>query len=454
MTPTSATALEGQTIAISGGGIGGASAALALALRGAHVELFERAREFAEVGAGLQIGPHGWKMFEAWGVLDELVAKGFLPERMQFRDAVTAEPLLTMRFDDAFERHFGGRYMVIHRSDLLSTLIDAATRAGAILHTGTEVLGADTTDDGVTVHLCDRDADRAFDVHADALLGFDGIHSRLRAAICSDEPVPSAYVSYRGTSSLPADPVMNGLKDVVGYIGPNCHFIQYPLRGGELLNQVAVFKSARYVEGAREGDVPEDWGNPAELAHAYDHCAAFIPDRLDVMWKDKWWQMADREPLSRWVDGRIIVLGDAAHAPLQYLASGAVMAMEDAECLALYAEEAADHGTVDWDSVLADVEAERRPRCARIQTTSRFWGELWHLDGTARFARNEVFRAAESDWFGYADWLWGYDPARRSHIENPELGELPAEIRSWVYPLIEETERQDQPAGDGVLGRA
>lgn len=431
--------LAGRTIAISGGGIGGASAALALALRGAHVELFERAREFAEVGAGLQIGPHGWRMFEAWGVLDDLASKGFLPERMQFRDAVTAESILTLNFDESFREHFGGRYMVIHRSDLLNSLIDAAVNAGAILHNGVEVTGADTHSDGVTVRLCDRDRGEARTFDADVLLGFDGIHSRLRAEICDDAPVASAYVSYRGTSSLPADPVMRGLTDVIGYIGPNCHFIQYPLRGGELLNQVAVFKSQRYVDGARHDDVPDDWGNPVELARAYDHCADFIPERLDVMWTDRWWQMSDREPLARWKNGRVLILGDAAHAPLQYLASGAVMAMEDAECFASYAEDAALRGDLDWDAVLTEVAAERQPRCARIQKTSRFWGELWHLDGTGRFARNALFREAEAHWFTYADWLWAYDPAERRYVNDPGYGDLPEEIRDWEYPLLKET---------------
>lgn len=442
--------LKGARIVIAGGGIGGAAAALALALRGADVDLFERHLEFAEVGAGLQIGPHGWRMFERWGVLDRLIEKGFVPERMQFRDAVSSETILTLDFDEEFQEHFGGRYMVIHRSDLLSTLLNAATEAGARLHTGIEVIGAQTHAGGVTTNLVERESGTHRSVDADVLLGFDGIHSRLRAEICDDAPVASAYVSYRGTSSLTADPAMSGLRDVIGYIGPNCHFIQYPLRGGEMLNQVAVFKSHRYIEGAREGEVPDDWGNPDELTHAYDHCDTHISERLDAMWKDRWWQMSDREPLKRWKNGRVLVLGDAAHAPLQYLASGAVMAMEDAECVAFYAADAADaartsgSGSLDWNAVLTDVEAERQPRCARIQTTSRLWGELWHLDGTARFVRNELFRQAEAHWFVYANWLWGYDPSERAYLRDPELGELPEQLRGWVYPLIEETQTRPQ----------
>lgn len=432
--------LAGQHVIISGGGIGGAAGALALSLRGARVSLYERHREFREVGAGLQIGPHGWRMLDGWGVLQRIVDAGFLPEHMRFHDAVTGENILTLDFGEEFQEHFGGRYVVIHRSDLLDILIEAACEAGAELHTGVAVEDATTTDDGVAVAIIDRDSEERSTVHGDVLLGFDGIHSVLRPRLVHDDVVPSAYVAYRGTSELAEDPQMSDLKDVVGYIGPHCHFIQYPLRGGELLNQVGVFQSDRYLDGRDAGEVPEDWGNNAELAVAYDHCIDFIRERTEKLWKDQWWQMSDREPLMKWVDGRVIVLGDAAHPPLQYLASGAVMAMEDAECVARFAiDNAAEHGGApDWDAVLAEVEAERAPRCARIQTTGRFWGELWHLSGTPRLIRDELFRSADrGGWFRYADWLWGYDPSERAYVGHPEKSKMPAELEGWAYTLVQ-----------------
>ncbi|SMG32033.1 salicylate hydroxylase [Corynebacterium pollutisoli] len=430
--------LTGQKFIIAGGGIGGAAGALALSLRGADVTLYERAPEFKEVGAGLQIGPHGVKMLEKWGLRDRVFEAGYLPERMQFRDAITTEPILTMDFGADFQQHYGGRYLVIHRSDLLAILVEAAQEAGATLHNGVQVLGADTRPDGVTVHLEHRADGRTEDVEADILVAFDGIHSVFRKEIVQDEPVPSAYVAYRGTSSLPDDPDMKDLKDVVGYIGPRCHFIQYPLRHGELLNQVAVFQSPRYLQALTEGtDVPEDWGNNEEFKNAFDHTNEFVQGRLGSMWLDTWWQMSDREPLDNWVvSDRIIVMGDAAHPPLQYLASGAVMAMEDAECLALYASQAAATGSLDWASVLADVSGERAPRCARIQTTGRFWGELWHVDGVSRLIRNETFRqAGRTSWYPYVDWLWDYDAERREYLQDPSKGELPEALQEWEYNI-------------------
>lgn len=430
--------LKGQKIVIAGGGIGGASGALALSLRGADVTLYERAPEFKEVGAGLQIGPHGVKMLEKWGLKDKVFEAGYLPERMQFRDAVTTEPILTMDFGEEFQQHYGGRYLVIHRSDLLSILVEAATEAGAELVNGVQVLGADTKDDGVTVRIEHRADGRPEEVDADLMVAFDGIHSVFRKELVQDEPVPSAYVAYRGTSDLPSDPEMKDLKDVVGYIGPRCHFIQYPLRHGQLLNQVAVFQSPRYLDALTNGtEVPEDWGNNDEFRQAYGHTHEFLQGRLHHMWLDTWWQMADREPLHDWVvSDRVIVMGDAAHPPLQYLASGAVMAMEDAECLALYASQAADAGELVWGDVLREVSGERAPRCARIQTTGRFWGELWHVDGLSRLIRNETFRqAGRTSWFPYVDWLWDYDAERRDYLQDPAKGDLPAELKEWQYNL-------------------
>lgn len=440
--------LAGAKVVISGGGIGGASGALALALRGADVTLYERARQFTEVGAGLQIGPHGVKLLEKWDVKDVALERGYLPKRMQFRDAVTREAILTMDFGAEFREHYGAEYLVIHRSDLLELLLDAARAAGASLVNGVAVTGAETRRDGVTVHLHHRDREERADedVDADVLVAFDGIHSVFRGELVQDEPVPSAYVAYRGTSSLPDDPEMAGLEDVVGYIGPRCRFIQYPLRGGELLNQVAVFQSPRYLESLMSGDaVPEDWGNNEEFREAFDHTSPFIQDRLGNMWMHTWWQMADREPLDHWViDDRTIVLGDAAHPPLQYIASGAIMAMEDAECLALYAQQAAARGPLRWGDVLREVSAERSPRCSRIQTTSRLWGELWHVDGLPRLIRNETFRGVErSGWYRYTDWLWDYEASDRAYLADPSRGELPAELAEWEYNLHKIARQRD-----------
>lgn len=434
------TVLAGQRVIIAGGGIGGAACALALAQRGAAVELYEKQPEFKEVGAGIQIGPHGLKLLDSFGLLQRVNEAGYQPRYMEWRDALNAQPLLKIDFDDDFRQHFGAGYLVIHRSDLLSILLDAAREAGAKLHTGAKVVGAVNNDDGTAVDIQVewRDGHAPSSHTADMFIAADGIHSVHRKNFVVDEEIPSAYVAYRGTSPIAGDAGAADIEGVVGYIGPHCHFVQYPLRGGELLNQVAVFESPRYLEGLRTGDVPEDWGNNDEFRSAFNHTHDYIQGRLGTMWLDTWWQMSDRNPLMTWANNRIILIGDAAHPPLQYLASGAVMAIEDAAAIALYAQEAVQAGNLDWARVLKEVEAERAPRAKRIVEAGRFWGELWHLDdGMPRLVRNQLFRSAAADWHKYADWLWKYRVEDRAYLKNPEMGDLPKAISDWRYHLTQ-----------------
>ncbi|WP_063043441.1 FAD-dependent oxidoreductase [Nocardia pseudovaccinii] len=394
------TDLSNAKIVVVGGGIGGIAAALALATKGAEVTVLEQAPEFGEVGAGLQIGPHGSRILSKWGLLEPALAMGVLPKNLVFRDALTAEVLTTVDLGEEFRNHYGGPYFVIHRSDLHRLLVDAARTAGAELFTG------------VTVRSVVTDGDRAIVTSADGrtwqseiVLGMDGLKSTLRHNISDDDPVPSGYVAYRGTFPVEQLDLSYDPDDVVGYIGPGCHFIQYPLRGGTMLNQVAVFRSPAFERGEAE------WGGPDELANAYSNCHRNVQDGLKHLWTDRWWPMSDREPIDSWVDGRLILLGDAAHPPLQYLASGAVMAIEDADYVAEYAARRyPDLGNEGWPVILAEVNKHRAPRCNRILTTGRMWGELWHFDGTARLVRNELFQTRDTTSYKYTDWLWAYSP--------------------------------------------
>jgi salicylate hydroxylase len=391
--------LQNARIIIAGGGIGGVASALALAREGANVTLFERGAQFGEVGAGLQVGPHGARILESWGLLDEVLSQGVLPKNLVFRDAITAEVLAKIDLGTEYRARYGGPYFVTHRSDLHACLVAAARRADAQLHTGITVTDVVTDGDKVVVTTDDGRTHEA-----DIALGVDGIKSRLRQKITDDHPVSSAYAAYRGTTPYDEVPLEEDIEDVVGYIGPHCHFIQYPLRGGQILNQVAVFESPGYHRGI------ENWGGPEELEQAFAHCHESIQRGIGYLWTDHWWPMYDREPIDNWVDGRMILLGDAAHPPLQYLASGAVMALEDAKCLADYAsKDYPTGGNCAWPQILKEVNEERAPRCGRIQTTARMWGELWHLDGTARIARNELFRNLDTANYRYTDWLWNHN---------------------------------------------
>jgi 2-polyprenyl-6-methoxyphenol hydroxylase-like FAD-dependent oxidoreductase len=401
-------------VIVVGGGIGGLSAAFALTRRGVRVRVLERAREFGEVGAGIQIAPNCTRILHEYGLLDEARKLGVLPENMVMRDALDARELTRLDLRD-LERRYGFPYMVIHRSDLHGIILRACERAGVELLTDQLVTGYENTDTGARVHLADGPADEA-----SLVIAADGLHSVARQLLLHDAPVNSAYVAYR--AAIPIEKARrNGVAetDIVVYIGPRCHFVQYPLRGGELLNQVAVFESAK----ARAGQ--EDWGTPDELDAAFKGTCDEVRQGIPLMWRDRWWGMFDRNPITTWVHGRIALLGDAAHPPLQYLAQGAIMAIEDGWALAHYVP-GAPRVPSGWDAALAGYEAVRVEHCRRVVLTARKWGELWHLDGTRRRQRNAILRARDTYDYSFTDWIYG--PTALTPDQEPALyREIPLE---------------------------
>ncbi|MBX9390832.1 FAD-dependent oxidoreductase, partial [Streptomonospora nanhaiensis] len=357
-------------VLVVGGGIGGLAAALTLARSGRSVRLLERSAQFGEVGAGLQLGPNTTRLLAAWGLLEEVVGVGVLPRRLVFRDILTAEELTHLDLGEGFRARYGAPYVVVHRSDLHRILLAACERAGVELVTGARAERVETAGEAARTFCADGT------VHASgAVVGADGLHSRLRDQIVGDAPVESGYVAYRGTFPLAEVPVDVSQDDVVAWLGPGCHFVQYPLRQGEMLNQVAVFRSPAFAAGAA------DWGGPEELDGAFAGACAPVRAALGYLWRDRFWHMRDREPADTWVRGRLGLAGDAAHPMLQYLAQGACQALEDAHELARQADRHAEAGAVDWPRALAAYQRVRVPRTARVQRTARLWGDIWHVDG-------------------------------------------------------------------------
>ncbi|MEW2399385.1 FAD-dependent oxidoreductase [Streptomyces sp. NPDC046862] len=400
-------------VLVVGGGIGGLSAALALARKGLGVRLYERSAEFGEVGAGLQIAPNCTRILAGHGVLDEVVPLGMLPENMVMKDAVDGDELTRLDLRDV-ERRYGFPYMVLHRGDLHGVFLRACERTGVELVTGARGVSYANVEGGARVTFADGRSDEA-----KVVIAADGLHSVARSLLVHDETVDSAYVAYR--AALPYDRVRgNGVheKDVVVYVGPRCHFVQYPLRGGRMFNQVAVFESPSAPAGE------EDRGTPDELDRAFEGMCGQIQRGLPLMWRDRRWRMVDRDPVTHWVSGRIALLGDAAHPPLQYMAQGAVMAIEDGWVLAEHvgAQRARrSHGSsgVDWGSALGAYEAVRPEHCRRVVLTAREWGRLWHHDGTERLRRNALLRARDTYDYAFTDWIYG--PTALSPEQEPDL---------------------------------
>jgi salicylate hydroxylase len=397
-------------VVVVGGGIGGLGSALALASAGRRVRVLEQAGAFGEVGAGLQMAPNATRILRAWGLLDEVVHRGVLPRRLVMRDAVDGRELSHLDLTEAADR-YGAPYVVIHRSDLHTILVEACRAAGVDLVTGTEVVEVvNGVDRAVAVSARRRD-------HGRLVLAADGLNSLLRTRLVNDEPVSSAYVAYRGAVPIEqiADTADLALDDVVFYVGPYCHLVQYPLRRGEIFNQVAVFRSPRALAGE------PDWGTPDELDAAFAGTCEKVRSALPNLWRDRWWRMYDREPISSWADRRLALTGDAAHPMLQYLAQGACQALEDADCLAGLVTKyggqhsAGQHSTgqlgvghdVDWDAALRDYVELRTLRTARVQRSARDWGDLWHCDGLFRAVRNALLRDRDPADYRHIDWLYG-----------------------------------------------
>ncbi|GGJ44165.1 FAD-dependent oxidoreductase [Streptomyces brasiliensis] len=393
-------------VLVVGGGIGGLSSAFALARQGLQVRVLERAKEFGEVGAGLQIAPNCTRILAEHGLLDEAKTLGVVPENMVMRDALDSRELTRLDLRD-LEHRYGFPYMVIHRSDLHGIFLRACERAGVELLTDQTVVGYENIEGGARVLLEDGRTEEA-----SLVVAADGLHSVARRQLVGDDVVSSDYVAYR--AAVPIDHVReNGVaeKDVTVYVGPRCHFVQYALRGGEMFNQVAVFQSPKALAGQ------EDWGTPDELDAAFEATCDTVRKGIPLMWRDRWWQMLDRDPIDTWVHGRIALLGDAAHPPLQYMAQGAIMAIEDGWVLARHLSNTAAQR--DWDTALAAYQAVRVEHCRRVLTTARAWGDLWHLDGEARLQRNTIMRGRDTYDYSFTDWVYG--PTALTPDEEPAM---------------------------------
>ncbi|MCA4135603.1 FAD-dependent oxidoreductase [Arthrobacter sp. M4] len=404
---------EQSDVLVVGGGMAGLAGALAMRSNGARVTLLEQAPEFGEVGAGLQLAPNATRILQRWGLLDKVIEVGVKPRNIVFRDAVTGEELTRQVLGGEFEERYGAPYVVVHRSDLHRVLLEACREAGVELINNVRVESVETvaTAAGAAVGRVRSAGGEVYT--ADAVLAADGLKSALRAAVSTDTPIGSAYVAYRGTVPITKDTPAADLEDVIVYLGPDCHLVQYPLRKGELLNTVAVFKSPSFARGE------EQYGGVDELEEAYRDCVPQVKAALANLGKNIRWPMYDREPITEWVNGRTVLIGDAAHPMLQYLAQGACQALEDAAVLEDITNarvfRGGDADDTAWDAALAEFAAARAPRTARVQRTARVWGESWHVSGVGQVLRNLLFKARRGSDFHYTDWLYGHGTESKAH---------------------------------------
>ena len=383
---------------IVGGGIGGLTAALALAARGRPVHVLEKAAAFGEIGAGLQLAPNAVHVLDRLGVLGEIAKHAVFPSRLVWMDALAGEPITAIDLGAAFRARYGQPYIVMHRSDLLAVLLAACQAEPRIaLEADRAVVAVEDRGERVRARCADG---AVYDT--DLLIAADGLWSTVRSAIVDDQPIGSAYVAYRGTLPIERMSTHAGLDNVVMWVGPDMHFVQYPVRRGELYNQVAVFRSPRYRPGHSDGR--DDWGTVEEFDAHYAQTCAYVQGCAQLMGRDKRWPMYDRLPIAQWVRNRIVLMGDAAHPMLQYAAQGACQAIEDALCLADRIAAVPE----DLPRALAAYQDARAPRTARVQRIAREIGDYFHLAGAAAAARNAAMRQRTATDYAPLDWLYGH----------------------------------------------
>ena len=390
---------------VIGGGIGGLTTALALSKKGHPVHVLEKAHEFGEIGAGIQIAPNGSRALDELGILDELHTYAVYPQRLILVDALSGGLLTTLDFGEKFRRAYTYPYFVMHRNDLLTTLLNACRESDAIiLETNREVIAIEDLGDAARVSCVDGTT-----YECNALIGADGLWSTIRKYVLGDgDPLCVEFVAYRG--AVPMEEVIEtaGLDTIRYWIGPNLHLIQYPLRRGELYNQVAVFKSEHYRADS------DDWGTEDELEAHFAKTHESVKRALTRVKRDRRWPLYDRLPANNWTRHRITLLGDSAHPMLQHIAQGACQALEDAVCLA----NAVARHQGDVERAFCSYQEERIPRTARVQRSARLFGDIIHSDGLTALLRNALLSQRAPDDFTYTDWFYGYQPERKESSDG------------------------------------
>jgi len=393
-----ATSQQDLPVLVSGGGIGGLAAALALVRQGFTVQVFEQAPEIGEIGAGIQLGPNAFHAFDALGVGDKARGRAVYTDYMVMHDAIDEYQVGKIPTDEHFRKRFGNPYAVIHRVDVHLSLLEGAQETGKVeFITNTRIEKIEQDEAHHTVTAIDHNGKRWT---GQALIGADGGKSVVRQQYVNDPPRITGHVVYRAVVDKKDFPENLQWNAASIWVGPNCHLVHYPLRGGEQYNVVVTFHSRDKEEwGVKDG-------SKEEVESYFQGICPKARQLIELPKSWKRWATADREPIGTWVFGRATLLGDAAHPTTQYMAQGACMAMEDAVTLG----EALRVHDNDWTQALALYQRSRVARTARIVLSGREMGRIYHAKGVERLVRNDLWKGRTPERFYDAvEWLYGWN---------------------------------------------
>ena len=381
--------LADMRVLIAGGGIGGLAAALACSIGGNTAHLFERSPEFSEIGAGIQLGPNAVKLLHGWGLADALTSVAAFPDCLEVRSAVSGGTLGKLSLGKSAMQRYGYPYVTVHRADLHGLLLAALKpypQTTLKRNVGVDSFTQDTG--GVTLQLSAGPP-----VRGDLLVGADGLWSRVRSQLLDDgSPMATGHLAYRALIPQGSLPPALRSGHITAWLGPKLHVVQYPVRGGEWLNVAGI------VHGRVDGGL-DNWNhaaNAASLRAALAGTCAPLQDLVQAI--DTWrlWALCHRAPMRgahQQAQGRVGLLGDAAHPMLPYLAQGAGMAIEDAaelgRCLGLKTEGGTDSDPhSDINNRLQRYARARWQRNARVQARAVRNGQIFHATGLVRWGRD------------------------------------------------------------------
>lgn len=391
--------------AIAGGGIGGLTAAVALARLGFQVTVLERSPTVTEIGAGLQLSPNATSILSELGLLQSVLKRSLAPEALLIRAGRGGGEIVRIPLGPIAEMRWGTPFVVLHRADLHAALAAACSENQNItIDAGANVAGFAVS--GKLVEIAVKRDHENQRIEADFLIGADGLRSTVRERIglgMTDSPIWSGRMAWRAL--IPASKAPSGALrfETNLWLGSRAHIVHYPLRGGELVNVVAITES-----GWRGEDAPDLWsieGSPREVSARFSGWARAARDLIQAATEWRKWPLFDRNPAVRWGIDRVALLGDAAHPMLPFFAQGASQAIEDAG--ALY-NAFARHRS-DIAAALNSYQATRISRANAVAIASRRQGAIYHFGGPAALARDLYMRhLGPPRLMERLDWLYGY----------------------------------------------